>query len=93
MITVMCQKVIISFCVSRVMTHNCVADVTQLKCVQLKLFNCSDLNKLLPPPLFRKAPATSCTPSSSSSYLLLLLLVLAKTQPNNRHSLISAVAY
>lgn len=63
------------------MTHDCAPDVTQLKFVQLKLFNYFDLNKLLLLLLlFRKAPATSCT-SSSSSCLLLLLLVLTKTQP------------
>lgn len=73
------------------MTHNCVPDVTQLKFVQQKLFNYSDLNELLPL-LLRKNPG----------HLLHLFLLLlppgAPARPrqnpaNNRHSLISAVAY
>lgn len=61
------------------MTHNRVPDVTQLKFAQLKLFNYSDLNKLLLL-LFRKTPATT-----STSYLLLLLLALAKNQATQTH--------
>lgn len=59
------------------MTHNRVPDVTQQKFAQLKLFNYSDLNKLLLL-LFRKTPATT-------SYLLLLLLVLAKNRATQTH--------
>lgn len=64
------------------MTHNRVPDVTQQKFAQLKLFNYSDLNKLLLL-LFRKTPATTST--SSTSYLLLLLLVFAKNQATQTH--------
>lgn len=65
------------------MTHNRAPDVTQLKFAQLKLFNYSDLNKLLLLLLFRENPAT--TSISSTSYLLLLLLVLAKNQATQTH--------
>lgn len=75
------------------MTHNRVPDVTQLKFAQLKLFNYSDLNKLLLLLLLRKTPTTSSTTSSSSCYLLLPPARLHQEPGQHRHSLISAVTY